>query len=64
MWGQWTPTVADIKLLTDPKSADYAEIGWTELDNKDYDNFVKRLKPLANEWQDQGINIYEFKELK
>ena len=64
MWGEWTPTVADIQLQTYPKIAAYAEIGWTELDNKDYDNFVKRLKPLANEWQDQGINIYEFKELK
>ena len=64
MWSEWTPTVQDVQKQTFPKIAAYAEIGWTELDNKDFDSFLVRLKPLAKEWKESGLNIYEFEELQ
>ncbi len=64
MWTEWTPTVKDIERQTFPRLAAYAEIGWTNLDVKNYDNFVKRLKPIVKDWEAEGITVYPFEELK
>lgn len=55
MWSEWTPTAQDIYRQIFPRIAAYAETGWTNLDNKDYDRFAKELPRLREEWKSRGI---------
>ena len=56
MWSEWTPTNADVERQTFPRIAAYAEVGWTTLDNKNYDSFKIALKKMQKEWTTLGIN--------
>lgn len=56
MWSEWTPTNKDIERQTFPRIAAYAEVGWTQLENKSFENFTEVLKIKQKEWDDLGIN--------
>lgn len=64
MWTEWTPKAKDMERQTFPRLAAYAEVGWTNLETKDYDNFVKRLQPIIEEWKVKGIEVYPIEELE
>lgn len=64
MWTEWTTVPEEVYLKTFPRIAAYAEVGWSAVDNKDYDDFVRRLKPIVKKWQEQGIDVYLYEELK
>lgn len=55
MWGEFTPTVESVNVKTFPRIAAYAETGWTEIANKNYDRFLKSLEFFKKKWTDQGI---------
>ncbi len=55
MWGEWTPTVASINKLIYPRLAAYAEVGWTRLENKDFQRFEKNIQSLRTYWNGKGI---------
>lgn len=59
MWSEWTPTNADVERQTFPRIAAYAEAGWTELDNKDYDSFKIALNKMQKHWDTLGINYFK-----
>ncbi len=59
MWSEWTPTNSDVELKTFPRIAAYAEVGWTTLENKDFNRFTRALKPLIKRWDSLGINYYK-----
>ncbi|MBJ7882123.1 beta-N-acetylhexosaminidase [Gelidibacter salicanalis] len=59
MWSEWTPTHADVERQTFPRIAAYAEVGWTELENKDYDSFKVALKKMQQHWDSVGINYFK-----
>lgn len=56
MWSEWTPTNADVERQTYPRIAAYAEVGWTALENKDFDSFKIALKKIQKHWNDLNIN--------
>ena len=55
MWTEWTPTNADVERQTFPRIAAYAEVGWTALENKDFESFKIALKKIQTHWD--GLNI-------
>ena len=55
MWGEWIPTNGNMHYQTFPRIAAYAEIGWTSLENKDFEKFKKALENLYQKWGKQGI---------
>ncbi len=55
MWGEWIPTDGQMHFMVFPRIAAYAEVGWTELKNKNFDNFKVALKKLQKHWKQQGI---------
>ena len=59
MWSEWTPTNADVERQAFPRIAAFAEVGWTKIENKDYDKFKTALKKMKNHWEDIGINYYK-----
>lgn len=50
MWSEWIPTVEMMEKQIYPRLAAYAEVGWTEMKNKDFDRFLESLKLLKNRW--------------
>ena len=59
MWSEWTPTNSDVERQTFPRIAAYAEVGWTQFENKDYDSFKIALKKMQKHWDDLGINYFK-----
>lgn len=55
MWGEWIPTVANMENKIYPRLAAYSEVGWTELENKNYDAFKKKMNGQLKRWDIQGI---------
>lgn len=62
MWSEWTPTNADVERQAFPRIAAYAEVGWTDLENKDYDSFKIALKKMQKHWDTLGINYFKDSE--
>ncbi|MBJ2176506.1 beta-N-acetylhexosaminidase [Aureibaculum sp. A20] len=56
MWSEWTPTNKDVERQTFPRIAAYAEVGWTALENKDFESFKIALKKMQLHWDSLGIN--------
>ena len=59
MWSEWTPTNADVERQAFPRIAAYAEVGWTTMENKDYDSFKIALKKMEKHWDTLGINYFK-----
>lgn len=59
MWSEWTPTNTDIERQTFPRIAAYAEVGWTTLENKNYESFKVALKKMQKHWDSLGINYFK-----
>ena len=59
MWSEWTPTNTDVEKQVFPRIAAYAEVGWTPLENKDYDSFKIALKKMQKHWSSLGINYFK-----
>ncbi len=55
MWGEWIPTNGEMHYLVFPRIAAYAEVGWTKIENKNYDSFSVSLKKLQERWNQKGI---------
>lgn len=56
MWGEWSPTKKVLYYQTFPRIAAYAEVGWTSIENKDYDRFLNNIFFLYEKWQKKGID--------
>lgn len=59
MWSEWTPTNADVERQAFPRIAAYAEVGWTSLENKNYNSFKIALKKMQKHWDTLGINYFK-----
>ncbi len=55
MWGEWIPTNGHMYFQTFPRIAAYAEVGWTEKENKNFDLFKVALVKLQKRWEQNGI---------
>ncbi|MET2985594.1 beta-N-acetylhexosaminidase [Aureibaculum conchae] len=55
MWGEWIPKSGYMDFMTFPRIAAYAEVGWTQEDNKDYEAFKLALQPILKEWEQKSI---------
>ena len=43
MWGEWISTIDRMNQQIFPRLAAYAEVGWTSLKNKNYQNFQQKM---------------------
>ncbi|MFC1544638.1 beta-N-acetylhexosaminidase [Gemmatimonadota bacterium] len=56
MWGEWIPTTERLEYQTFPRIAAYAEVGWSESGQKDYQRFLDALTDQKARWNRDGIN--------
>lgn len=57
MWGEWITSLDDMYQRTFPRLAAYAEVGWTKLENKNFERFQQSLPYFYNQWISKGISI-------
>lgn len=55
MWGEWIYTVEQMNKMIYPRIAAYSEVFWSGKENKNYDDFLIRLAPVAKRWKSKGI---------
>lgn len=58
-WSEWLPNIEDLHRQLFPRLAAFAEVGWTNPENKNYESFKTRLKPVVDGWKKMGIKPYE-----
>ena len=58
MWSEWIPTVASMQQQVFPRLAAYAEVGWTSLENKDFQRFEETMQLIKQRWELMGIHFY------
>ena len=58
MWTEWASLPQDVFLGTFPRIAAFAETGWTDLSDKDFGSFTKRMKLLVPKWHAKGIDVF------
>lgn len=63
MWGEWIYTVEAMNRMIYPRIAAYSEVFWSQKENKDYNDFLQRLVPVARGWKAKGIIMYPTPEL-
>ena len=57
MWGEFIPTVESMNKKIYPRLAAYAEVGWTNPSNKDFDRFRNSLNSFIGHWEKLGIQF-------
>ncbi|MEN8125829.1 MAG: beta-N-acetylhexosaminidase [Bacteroidota bacterium] len=62
MWTEWTPTKKDVMELTFPRIAAFAEVGWTNTSEKNFEEFNSSLKILQKRWDLLNINYSKILE--
>lgn len=62
MWGEWIPTSGYMDYMTFPRIAAYAEVGWTQPKQKDFDKFLGSLSGLMKIWKAEGIYFAPLEE--
>lgn len=55
MWGEFIPTTESMNYKVYPRIAAYAEVGWTESQNKNYQKFKLALDNFLTRWSSMGI---------
>lgn len=63
MWSEWIPLVSDMHRQIFPRIGAYAEVGWSTPE-KNYDDFIRRLKTINGKWAERGIIGYQATELQ
>ena len=57
----WTERIEDVHrfdYMTHPRLSALAEAAWTEQENKNYDDFKRRLKPMLSYFDELGVGYY------
>ncbi len=64
MWGERIPTVAKMEYQVYPRVAAYAEVGWTQPEQKNFQDFSRRMTLQCRRWDLDGIRYYaDYKEI-
>lgn len=55
LWGEHLSTNGHMQYMAFPRIAAYAEVGWSERENKDYESFLLALEKFKKHWKKRGI---------
>src|SRR5690606_20331691 len=55
MWSEWTLTLTAINMHIYLRVGAYAGVGWTRLENKDFQRFEKNIQTLVTYWNAKGL---------
>ncbi|MCM1067749.1 MAG: beta-N-acetylhexosaminidase [Muribaculaceae bacterium] len=55
MWAEKVPDYRQLCHMTFPRLGAFAECGWTKPERKDYNDFIRRMAPIQQDWRARGI---------
>ncbi|SOE20724.1 hexosaminidase [Spirosomataceae bacterium TFI 002] len=55
VWTEYLPTNESLEKQVFPRLAAYSEVGWTSVQNKDFERFTNSLELLKRKWSLEGI---------
>jgi len=58
VWTEYMHTFDHVLYMAYPRAAAIAEIGWTPVEKKNYENFLQRLRQMALRYDVKGINYH------
>ena len=58
LWSEYTPTFADVEYQVMPRIAALSEIAWTKQEDKNWDDFNRRLDHMKAIYKKMDINYY------
>lgn len=61
LWAETVKDRADIEYLTMPRLPGYAEIGWTPVTQRNWDEYKQRLAQHGKRFKAQNLNFYPSK---
>jgi len=59
LWTEYMKTWDKVEYCAFPRVAALAESAWTQTENKNYENFYERIKPMIKRYQKAGINCFD-----
>ena len=59
LWSETVVTMDDIEYLVFPRLPGVAEIGWSQRDKRNWDDYKTRLANQSQRWDVMGINYYK-----
>jgi len=60
VWTEYIPTPAQAELMTFPRLCAMAEVGWTALERKDYNDFLNRLNTNVKYLESKKVNFARY----
>jgi len=57
LWSETTGTLSDVEYLAFPRLAGVAELGWSQADARDWDDYRRRLGRHGARWTALGVNF-------
>jgi hexosaminidase len=64
LWSETIETMEDIEYMAFPRIIGHAEIGWTPVANRDWDDYISRLSKHTERLKAMGVNYYNSKLLQ
>jgi len=58
LWSETIINLDDIEYLAFPRLAGHAEIGWSQVKGRNWDEYKERLAEHGLRWTEMGLNFY------
>jgi hexosaminidase len=58
VWTEYMPTTEYVEYMVFPRGIAVAEVGWTTKENKNFEDFTKRLEAHKKRLDYLGVNYY------
>jgi len=59
MWSETVQTTERLDFMVFPRLTAIAEAAWTDASNKDYENYLQRLRSMLNRYDILGVNYFD-----
>jgi len=63
LWSETLRTMEDVEFMSFPRLAGIAEIAWSPMDGRNWDEYHLRLAAQGSRWSARGINFYQAPEI-
>ena len=64
MWSETLGTMRDVEFMAFPRLTAVAEVGWSAVDRRQWDDFARRVAAHAPRWQALGVNFHRTPEIQ
>ena len=64
IWSETLVSMHDVEFMAFPRLPAVAEVGWSAVNRRQWDDFARRLGAHAPRWQALGVNFHRTPEIQ